>query len=108
MDDQQFRDMPTPEPIPRGELLGEEPSFLDRLLDHWKLIAGFVLVGLVIAVVSGVLLLRAGSDSTRFEVELPPSLQELAEAYPELAGLVSDPSLGSVYKEFLVVMETAS
>jgi pSer/pThr/pTyr-binding forkhead associated (FHA) protein len=106
MDDQQFREMPTPEPIPRSELPGEEPSRFDRLLDHWKVIAGLALVGLIIAVVSAVLVLRAGTGSGEPTVELPPSLQELAEEYPELAGLVGDPSLGSVYKEFLVVMES--
>jgi subtilisin family serine protease len=35
----------------------------------------------------------------------PPSLADLAEQYPKLAPILTDPELGSVYKEFLVVYE---
>ena len=76
-------------------------------MGHWKVVAGLVTVGLVIAVVSGVLLWRgAGSGTTEPTFEVPPSLQELTQQYPELAGLLNDPTLGSVYKEFLVAFET--
>ena len=88
-------------------MLEEQPSFLERLLDHWKVVAGLVAVGLVIAVVSGVLLWRgAGPGTTESTFERPPSLEELTQQYPELAGLLNDPTLGSVYKEFLVAFET--
>jgi pSer/pThr/pTyr-binding forkhead associated (FHA) protein len=106
MQDPEFRELPTPQPIETGAL-DEQPSFLDRLLAHWKVIAALVAVGLVIAVVSGVLLWRsAGPDMAEPEFEKPPSLEELTDLYPELAGLLSDPTLGSVYKEFLVAYET--
>lgn len=36
---------------------------------------------------------------------LPPSLGELAEQYPQLAEVLSDPELDSVYKEFAVAYE---
>jgi pSer/pThr/pTyr-binding forkhead associated (FHA) protein/subtilisin family serine protease len=37
---------------------------------------------------------------------MPPSLEEVAQQYPELASLVNDPTLSSVYKEFLVAYES--
>ncbi len=39
------------------------------------------------------------------DVTPPPSLADLAEQYPKLAPILTDPELGSVYKEFLVVYE---
>ncbi len=39
------------------------------------------------------------------EVALPPTLGELAERYPELAPILTDSELGSVYKEFLVAYQ---
>jgi subtilisin family serine protease len=36
----------------------------------------------------------------------PPSLTDLADEYPQIANLLSDPELGSVYKEFLIAYET--
>jgi subtilisin family serine protease/RNA polymerase subunit RPABC4/transcription elongation factor Spt4 len=39
------------------------------------------------------------------DVTPPPSLDELAEQYPELASIINDPELGSVYKEFLLAYE---
>jgi pSer/pThr/pTyr-binding forkhead associated (FHA) protein/subtilisin family serine protease len=87
--------------------LDEPPSFLDKLLVRWKVIAAVIAIGLVIAVVSGVFLLRnAGQGPAEPEFEQPPSLEELAELYPKLAALLNDPTLGSVYKEFLVAFET--
>ncbi len=35
----------------------------------------------------------------------PPSMAELAEDYPELAPILTDPELGTVYKEFLLAYE---
>ncbi len=77
---------------------------------------------LMILLVSGGLLLLAGllllllfqthlfgSTNPRplegVEFTPPPSLSELAEAYPRLATLLDNPELGSVYKEFLVAYE---
>jgi len=36
----------------------------------------------------------------------PPSLEELTAQFPELADLLSDPSLGSVYKDFILAYES--
>ena len=104
MEDPEFRELPTPQPIDPGAL-DEQPSFLEKLLERWKVVTAVVALGLVIAIVSGALLLwNAGRDPGGFEQ--PPSLEELTEQYPELAGLLNDPTLGSVYKEFLVAFET--
>lgn len=40
-----------------------------------------------------------------FDMPPPASLADLAEEYPNIAGLLSDPELGTVYKEFLVAYE---
>lgn len=37
--------------------------------------------------------------------ELPPSLDQLATKYPEIASVLRDPALGSAYKEFLVAYQ---
>jgi pSer/pThr/pTyr-binding forkhead associated (FHA) protein/subtilisin family serine protease len=106
MQDPEFRELPTPQPMDPG-MLEEEPSFLERLLHHWKVVAALVAVGIVIAAVSGVFLWSsAGPDTTEPAFERPPSLQELTQQYPELADLLNDPTLGSVYKDFLVAFET--
>ena len=108
MQDPEFRELKTPQPMDRGAL-DETPSFLERLLVHWKVVAGLIVVGIVIAVVSAIFLWKsAGSETAEPGFERPPSLQELTQQYPELAGLLSDPTLGSVYKEFLVAYETGS
>ncbi len=107
MQDPEFRELPTPQPLEPSAVVDEHPSFLERLLVHWKLLAGLAALGLVIALVSGVLLWqRGGSSSVEPEFVSPPSLQELAKQYPELADLLSDPTLSSVYKDFLVAYES--
>jgi pSer/pThr/pTyr-binding forkhead associated (FHA) protein/subtilisin family serine protease len=40
------------------------------------------------------------------DLKPPPSLDEVAAQYPQLADLLSDPALGSVYKEFIIAYET--
>ena len=106
MQDPEFRELPTPQPLGPDALVKEQDSFLERLLGRWKLVAGLVGMGLVIALVSGVLLWRSGrSGSTKATFESPPSLQELAQQFPDLADLLNDPTLGSVYKEFIVTYE---
>lgn len=74
--------------------------------------AGILLI--IIAGVAYLLLSRQGllfrSPSTNavsqgVEVALPPTLSELAELYPELAPVLTDSELGSVYKEFLVAYQ---
>jgi pSer/pThr/pTyr-binding forkhead associated (FHA) protein len=106
MQDPEFRELPTPQPLGPDAMAKEQDSFLERLLVRWKLVAGLVGIGLVIALVSGVLLWRSGrSGSTKATFDSPPSLQELAQQFPDLADLLNDPTLGSVYKEFIVTYE---
>lgn len=105
MTDTGFRDLPTPQPLTL-DAEGEKQSAVGLLRARWKLLAILAGLGLAIAVGSALLLWMAaasGSKETKFDI--PPSLQELAEQYPELAQLLNDPTLGSVYKDFLVAYE---
>ncbi|MEJ2734448.1 MAG: S8 family serine peptidase [Anaerolineae bacterium] len=105
--DSEFRELPTPQPLQRDAVIEEQPTAFERLLVHWKLLASLAGLGLVIAIVSGVLLWRgSGTDTTEVRFESPPSLEELAQQYPELADLLSDPTLGSAYKDFLVAYQS--
>jgi pSer/pThr/pTyr-binding forkhead associated (FHA) protein/subtilisin family serine protease len=107
MEDPEFRDRPTPKSVEAIAFAKERPSFFERLLAHWKLLAILIAIGLVIAAVSGVLLWRSGGGgTTEPSIETPPSLEQLAQQYPELADLLNDPTLGSVYKDFLVAYES--
>ena len=107
MPDPEFRELPTPQPLERDAVTEGQPSTFERLLVHWKLLAGLAGLGLVIAMVSGVLLWRSGgTGSTDPKFETPPSIQELAQQYPELADLLNDPTLSSVYKDFLLAYES--
>jgi pSer/pThr/pTyr-binding forkhead associated (FHA) protein/subtilisin family serine protease len=84
----------------------KQPSFVGTLHAHWKLLAILAGLGLVIALISALLLWRAAESSPKeAKLEIPPTLQELAEQYPELGQLFSDPGLGSVYKDFLVAYQ---
>ncbi len=106
MKDPEFRELPTPQPLDLGAAAGQTPYFLERLLLRWKLIAILIGIGLVFAVAGGVLLWRGtGPGSTEPRFDTPPSLRELGEQYPELADLLSDPTLGSVYKDFILAYE---
>jgi subtilisin family serine protease len=69
-----------------------------------------ILLGILLAL--GVLLLVAAGivyyvyQSQRPpEIDLPPSLDELAEEYPELSQILENSELDTVYKEFLMVYE---
>lgn len=105
MQDAEFRDLPTPQPLEAADVAAEEPSLFDRLLERWKLLAGLIGLGLVVAIVA-VVLWGGGGGPTDTKFAIPPSLQEVAEDYPELAALLNDPALGSVYKDFLIAYET--
>jgi subtilisin family serine protease len=68
---------------------------------------------LIVVLVLGVLLIAAAGivyavsqqGQKPPKVELPPSLDEVAEQYPELANILENSKLDSVYKEFLMVYE---
>ncbi|MFL7807331.1 MAG: S8 family serine peptidase, partial [Anaerolineae bacterium] len=105
MTEPEFRELPTPQPLaPIPE--GKKPSALEHLLARRALLIGLVAVGLVITFVSAVLLATGALGRSGLTFEAPRSLEELSEQYPELADLFADPTLGSVYKEFLVAYES--
>ena len=77
----------------------------------WLLIA-LVGGGLLLLSAAAVLLLlnvsRSGGDASIPDLSNlapPPSLAELAEAYPEIAPLLQDTQLDAVYKEFLIAYQ---
>ncbi len=85
-----------------------------------KLLTYFLIAGAGLLIVAGALIvILSPSGLTQpsvtpepthpppptLDVTPPPSLEELAEQYPGLASILTDPELGSVYKEFLVVYE---
>jgi pSer/pThr/pTyr-binding forkhead associated (FHA) protein/subtilisin family serine protease len=99
---------PTPRPLEAESI--SQPSILERLVAHWKLLIALVAVGLVLVLVSGVLLWTSTGDGSSSsgapEFTMPPTLEELAEQYPEFADLLTDPAIGSVYKDFLIAVQT--
>lgn len=112
---------PTPPRLDRDEAPIRPPARFDRLVRHRGLLIGLVMLGLVALVVSGLVLWNIASPDAGWRgwralitPELvpsdrapapPPSLKEVAQQYPDLADLLSDPTLGSVYKEFIVAYE---
>ena len=79
----------------------------------WLFVLMFVGAGLVVAALFLYLLFsRQGmilservltpAPAAPVEVTLPPSLDEMAELYPEMAEILTDPELGCVYKDFLL------
>ena len=110
MDEPNLEDRPTPPHLKLDPALARPPTLLDRLMAHKALLAGVVALGLVVVVVSAVLLWAVAGDrlkpgSSGLKLEPPPSLEELVQQYPELEGLLNDPTLGSVYKEFIIAYE---
>ncbi|HFD40584.1 MAG TPA: FHA domain-containing protein [Anaerolineae bacterium] len=108
MNDHDFRENPTPVPIP---LEGEQSSALDRLLARRRWLIGLAVLGVVLVAISGAVLWiglggKGTPPPTPVQVSLPPSLDELMQQYPELADLLGDPALGSVYKDFIIAYES--
>jgi len=66
-----------------------------------------LVAGVVLLLASGIAYFTLARDSSPRmpEITPPPSLDELVEQYPELAPVLTDPALGSVYKEFLVAYQ---
>jgi subtilisin family serine protease/RNA polymerase subunit RPABC4/transcription elongation factor Spt4 len=62
-------------------------------------------LGAVLLVAAGVVYAVSQQSQRPPKVDLPPSLNEVAEQYPELAHILENSKLDSVYKEFLVVYE---
>ncbi|HSJ57861.1 MAG TPA: S8 family serine peptidase, partial [Anaerolineae bacterium] len=106
MTEPEFRELPTPQPLTPGPSVEVGASFLERLERHRKLLLVVVAAGLIVAVLAAVLILTRGRGGDEVVLEAPPSLEDLSQQYPELADLFADPTLGSVYKEFLVAYES--
>jgi subtilisin family serine protease len=71
-----------------------------------KVLIVLLVLGVLLVVAAGaVLVISFASRHEKPSVTLPPSLDELADAYPGLAQALEDPELDTVYKEFLVVYE---
>jgi subtilisin family serine protease/RNA polymerase subunit RPABC4/transcription elongation factor Spt4 len=70
-----------------------------------KVLIVLLVLGILLIVAAGAVFAIFLVGREKPEIALPPSLDELAEAYPELAQILHDPELDTVYKEFLVVYE---
>ena len=72
-----------------------------------KILIALFIAGAVLLLAAGVAYFTISRDSTGPlpEITPPPSLADLAEQYPELAPILTDPALGSIYKEFLVAYQ---
>ena len=79
---------------------------LSLLINRKTVTAVVVLGALLIVAAVVVFFFYARSRSTpKLEITPPQSLAELAEQYPALAPILTDPELDSVYKEFLIAYE---
>ena len=72
-----------------------------------KLLIVLLVAGAVLLVAAGIayFLSSRSSSTAQPEITPPASLAELAEQYPDLAPILTDAELGSVYKQFLVAYE---
>jgi len=88
--------------IPSLDWLG----FLSTRKGKVLLLVGSVLL-IVIAGIAAWYLIYNGTSSTEVPTSLAPptSLDELVEEYPELASILSDPRLDSIFKEFLMTYQ---
>ncbi len=89
------------------------------LLQNRKFLFALIIIGAIVLLASGGALWSftrpasvtptpAPTFAVPPELELtpPPSLEELATRYPQLAELLQDPSLDSVYKDFMLAYQT--
>jgi pSer/pThr/pTyr-binding forkhead associated (FHA) protein/subtilisin family serine protease len=86
-------------------------GLVDRLLARRGILVGLIILGLLAALLSIALLsnlvgTQPATSMPTAALTPPPSLEDLAELYPELADLLNDPALGSVYKDFLIAYDT--
>jgi len=74
-----------------------------------KTIIALLIVGAVLLLAAGVIYLLTSSPPTppppTLDITPPPSLADLAEQYPQLASILANSELDSVYKEFLVTYQ---
>jgi pSer/pThr/pTyr-binding forkhead associated (FHA) protein/subtilisin family serine protease len=114
-------DRPTPPSLKLDEALIGLPSFIRRLQRRRRLLIGMVALGIIALIVSmmalwtltrsrvrwGDRLVAVASTPTPSSIHVTPprSLKDLSAQYPELAHLLEDPSLSSVYKDFIIAYE---
>jgi len=69
-----------------------------------RIMIALLVVGavLLIAAATAYFVLSRDRSTAPPEITPPASLSELAEQYPDLASILTDPELGSAYKQFLV------
>lgn len=101
---------PQPDQRRNTRPLGPPPSRLMELVSSRKgmmILAGLSLAMLVIAIAGGLYWLSLQNQSVPTVTEMPPpvSLSELATEFPELASILLDPKLDSVYKDFLIAYQ---
>ena len=110
-----LEDRPTPPSLKLDPGLLRKQSWLDRLAARRGLLAGLIALGALVLLASAVVVWLAASGRLSPaaattppspQLELPPSLDDLVAEHPELAALLNDPSLGSVYKDFIVALES--
>lgn len=95
------------------------PTWIERLAARRGLLIGLIAAGSLAVIASLILLwavLAGPLKPSRIPavaptpppllLKPPPSLDELANQFPELADLLTDPSLGSVYKDFMLAYES--
>jgi pSer/pThr/pTyr-binding forkhead associated (FHA) protein/subtilisin family serine protease len=113
-------DRPTPPSLKLDEALIRPPSLIQRLQRRLLLLAALMALGIITLAVSGMALwalTRSWSSwggwlapvaptPTSPHITPPRSLKDLAGQYPELASLLEDPSLSSVYKDFIIAYES--
>jgi subtilisin family serine protease len=90
----------------------QKQGFLDKLSTRKgiTILITAIVVFLIIAAVTGIVVYNkyfkptpTAPPLTNFE--LPPSLEELAEKYPDYADILLDPALDSAYKDFLIAYQ---
>lgn len=90
----------------------QKQGFLDKLSTRKgiTILIAAIVVFLIIAAVTGIVVYNkyfkptpTAPPLTHFE--LPPSLEELADEYPEYADILLDPTLDTAYKDFLVAYQ---
>jgi len=77
------------------------------LMINRKIIITLFVVGAVLLLAAGTVYFTSlrSSPTSLPEITPPSSLADLAEQYPDLAPVLADPELDSVYKEFLLAYE---
>lgn len=90
----------------------QKAGFLDKLATRKGITILIIAIAvfLIIALVTGIVVYNNNFKPTPTtppltKFELPPSLEELADQYPEYADILLDPQLDSAYKDFLIAYQ---